>query len=248
MEEEENLQTERQAETRTRILEAALSEFAALGLAGARTERIATAAGVNKALLYYYFDSKEKLYTAALELSATRVRDSSMAVFLSDGTAGERIMRTALNHFDRVLGQREFQSMMQQEMMRLHKGESDAMAVITKRVFSPAMTMYQALVREGVGTGELIDVDWMQMHLSTLGANVFYFLSAPIFARLLQIDPLSVDVVKERRQEIVRFIGQAIFMDRKHGAEVAERVLADTPMPDISVERLSFRGGKSERT
>jgi TetR/AcrR family transcriptional regulator len=242
--ESNNPQTERQAEARTRILEAALSEFAALGLAGARTERIAGAAGVNKALLYYYFDSKEKLYTAALELSATRIRDSSMAVFLSSATAGERIMRTALNHFDRVVGQQEFQSMMQQEMIRLHKGESDAMAVIIKRVFSPVMTMYQALVREGIASGELIDVDWMQMHLSMLGANVFYFLSAPIWARVLPVDPLAVDVLKTRRQEIVRFVGQSIFVDRKHGAEVAARVMADSPMPEISAERVSM--GRNE--
>src|SRR3954452_20229679 len=83
--------SDRSAETRARILDAALSEFAANGLAGARTERIASAAGVNKALLYYYFDSKEKLYAAALEMIAVRIRDNSMKVFFTDATPGERI-------------------------------------------------------------------------------------------------------------------------------------------------------------
>src|ERR1700757_4793276 len=82
-------EAEGQTDARERILDAALSEFAAHGLAGARTERIAGAAGVNKALLYYYFESKEKLYLAALELSAGRIRDSSMAVFLRESTPGE---------------------------------------------------------------------------------------------------------------------------------------------------------------
>lgn len=244
---EPSTQAERSAETRTRILEAALSDFAAHGLAGARTERIAAAAGVNKALLYYYFDSKEKLYTAALELSATRIRDSSMAVFLSPGTPGERILRTALNHFDRIIGQQEFQSMMQQEMIRLHKGESEAMAIVIKRVFAPMMTMFQALVREGIASGELIDVDWLQMHLTTLGANVFYFLSSPIWRKLLIVDPLAPDVLAGRRGEIVRFLGQAIFVDRHHGAEVAKRVLANTPMPEVT-GAWPFMGGKSEST
>jgi TetR/AcrR family transcriptional regulator len=67
-------QADRSAETRSRILDAALTEFAASGLAGARTESIAAAAGVNKALLYYYFESKEKLYAAALEMVSARVR------------------------------------------------------------------------------------------------------------------------------------------------------------------------------
>jgi TetR/AcrR family transcriptional regulator len=233
MAEQSSAQSDRSAETRNRILEAALGEFAALGFAGARTERIAAAAGVNKALLYYYFESKEKLYASALELSAQRIRDSSMAVFLSSGTPGERIVRTTLNHFDRIIGQQEFQSMMQQEMIRLHKGESDAISIIIKRVFAPMMSMYQALVREGIAAGELIDVDWMQMHLSTVGANVFYFMSAPIWRKVTPLDPLDPDVLKQRREEIVHFLGQAIFIDRQHGAEVAARVLADSPMPEI---------------
>src|SRR5580693_6361014 len=116
---------ERVAEARERILDAALRIFSVDGLAGARTDRIAAAAGVNKALLYYYFESKENLYNATLEMIAARVRDSSMAVFLRQATAGERIVRFALNHFDRILSQREFQSMMQQEMIRVRKGESD---------------------------------------------------------------------------------------------------------------------------
>ena len=48
-------------------MRAAAGIFAESGLAGARTDAIANAAGVNKALLYYYFKSKESLYQAVLE-------------------------------------------------------------------------------------------------------------------------------------------------------------------------------------
>jgi TetR/AcrR family transcriptional regulator len=233
-----NEPSDRSTETRSRILDAALSEFSANGLAGARTERIAAAAGVNKALLYYYFDSKEKLYLAALEMIAAKVRDSSMAVFLRDGTAGERILRAALNHFDRILAQQEFQSLMQQEMMRLHKGESGAMPVLVKRVFAPVMTMFQAMLREGITSGELINVDWMQILLSALGANVFYFLSAPVWRLLAPFEPFAPVALAARRKALVEFLGQALFLDRRHGAEMAARVFADTPMPEVKGDRL----------
>src|ERR1700734_1807142 len=123
-------QADRAAETRTRILEAAIPEFSENGLAGARAKQIAAAAGVNKALLYYYFESKEKLYSAALELVSSRVRDRSMAVFLREASPGERVLRAALDHFDRILTQREFQSLMQQEMMRMHKGEEGMLPLL----------------------------------------------------------------------------------------------------------------------
>lgn len=223
---------DRSQETRARILDAALSAFSAEGLAGARTEQIAAAAGVNKALLYYYFESKEKLYLAALESVALRVRESGMAAMRSEASPGERILRTALNHFDRILTQREFQSLMQQEMIRLHKGdEGGAMPVLAKRIFEPLHAAMQATVREGIESGELIDADWLQYPLVALGANVFYFLSAPVWRLIMDFEPLDPEVLRQRRIALAEFLGKAIFQNRSHGAKLAARVLADTPMP-----------------
>src|SRR5438445_5319498 len=57
----------RPEESRAAILEAAVREFSREGVAGARTDAIARAARVNKALLYYYFKDKEALYNAVLD-------------------------------------------------------------------------------------------------------------------------------------------------------------------------------------
>lgn len=225
---------DKSVETRERILEAALREFSANGLAGARTEQIAVAAGVNKALLYYYFESKEKLYAAALEFVAGRVRDRSMAVFLREASPGERLVRAALEHFDRILTQREFQSLMQQEMMRLHKGEEGALPILVKRIFGPLHAMFQSMVREGIAAGELIDVEWLQIVLAALGGNVFYFLSAPVWRLIVPFEPFDPEALRARRVALVEFLGQALFIDRNRGAELAQKVLADTPMPESS--------------
>jgi TetR/AcrR family transcriptional regulator len=106
--------------------------------------------------------------------------------------------------------------------------------------------MYQAMVREGIESGELIQAEWMQIHLATLGANVFYFLSAPVWRILLPYEPFAPESLALRRTALVEFLGQAIFIDRQHGAELAARVLADTPMPDVDLNRLNF-GRKDER-
>src|SRR6202142_1215708 len=57
----------RPEKSRASILKAAVSEFAEHGIAGARTDAIARAAHVNKALLYYYFKDKDALYEAVLD-------------------------------------------------------------------------------------------------------------------------------------------------------------------------------------
>ncbi|MFB7286703.1 TetR family transcriptional regulator [Actinacidiphila glaucinigra] len=60
-------------ESRARILDAALAEFSTFGVAGARVDRIAKAAGVNKNLIYVYFENKETLFSTVLGSNLTKV-------------------------------------------------------------------------------------------------------------------------------------------------------------------------------
>jgi AcrR family transcriptional regulator len=87
-------------ETKARILQAAFAEFSAYGIAGARVERIATAAGCNKNLLYIYFDSKEKLFTTVLEQNLQRVYDD--LDFIPDNLPGfaASVFDFAMSHPD----------------------------------------------------------------------------------------------------------------------------------------------------
>jgi TetR/AcrR family transcriptional regulator len=224
-------QTERADLTRARILDAAIGEFSENGLAGARTEQIAEAAGVNKALLYYYFQGKEALYTAALEKVAERAVTSGLAALRSQRSAGDRLLRFTLNHFDRIHSQRAFQSLMQQELMRLQRGEQNALTPLVEKVFRPMMGELKSLLAEGMRTGELIRVDEWQMMYAALGANVFYFLSGPVMGMLQGSDVYARKALMARRRAAIEYLGQAVFLNRAHGARVAARVLAATPMP-----------------
>jgi TetR/AcrR family transcriptional regulator len=238
-------QSVRADQTRARILSAAIRQFSDNGLAGARTEQIAEAAGVNKALLYYYFSGKEALYDAALESVAQRVVASSMAAMGAECSAGERLVHFALNHFDRIHSQRAFQSLMQQEMIRLHRGEENALTPIVERVFRPMMLRVRQVFAEGKNSGELIQTDELQIMYAALGANVFYFLSAPVMGMLMEFNPFERSAMEFRRKAAVEYLGQTIFVDRAHGAQVAARVLASTPMPPtIEVEKHKIGAGE----
>src|ERR1700691_2866563 len=79
--------------TRERILEAALAEFSAHGIAGARVDRIAQAAKCNKNLIYIYFEDKETLFTTVLMKHLMRVHEEQR--FTPDDQPGY-----AANRFD----------------------------------------------------------------------------------------------------------------------------------------------------
>ena len=63
------------AATKERILAAALAEFSAHGIAGARVDRIAQAARCNKNLIYIYFEDKETLFTTVLGRHLVRIHE-----------------------------------------------------------------------------------------------------------------------------------------------------------------------------
>ena len=217
--------------TRKTILRAAVREFSAHGLAGARTDAIAEAAKVNKALLYYYFKSKRGLYAAAIDEVSGAVTESALAALDPSRSAGDRLLRTALDHFDRILTQRDFQSLMQQEMVRMRRGESESIPTLVKNVFRPLLGKLEEAIHEGIKSGELCRMDWLQVVYGVLGANVLYFLSAPMMRMVLPFDPMDKAAIELRRKAAVQFLGSALFVDRAHGARLARRVIADMPMP-----------------
>ncbi len=224
--------------TRRNILRAAIREFSAHGLAGARTDAIAESAKVNKALLYYYFKSKSGLYAAAFEEIASTIVERALTALDPKHSAGERILRAAVDHFDRILTRHEFQSLLQQEMVRFRRGESGDVPHLVEKVFKPLLIKLQETVQEGIRSGELCEVDSLQVVYSMLGANVFYFLSAPMMRFALPFDPFDAAALEARRRAAAQFLGKALFVDRVHGAKVAKRVLADMPMPAVKKDRF----------
>src|SRR4051812_3781916 len=86
-------QQARSDQTRAAILAAAETEFARSGLAGARTDAIAAAAGVNKALLYYYFKSKETLYGAVIEDHFKAFNERALPILLGEGSPGSLLLK-----------------------------------------------------------------------------------------------------------------------------------------------------------
>src|SRR5215813_9223680 len=82
-------------ESRAAILDAAALEFAVLGIDGARTDAIAREAGVNKALLYYYFKDKETLYGEVLNNAFEGLRKTIWKALESDLPPRERLLAYA---------------------------------------------------------------------------------------------------------------------------------------------------------
>lgn len=91
-----------ESNTEQQILAAAEKEFLANGFAGARTTRIAEEAGVNHAMLHYYFRTKELLFEKVLQSKIELLIDSIIDAFSTgEGkTFKERVVYAARRHYD----------------------------------------------------------------------------------------------------------------------------------------------------
>jgi AcrR family transcriptional regulator len=87
------LRTRDSERTRLEIRRAAMAVFAEVGLGGARMDKIAERARVDKKLIYYYFGSKEKLFLSALELTYADIREAELALRLEDHEPAAAVRR-----------------------------------------------------------------------------------------------------------------------------------------------------------
>ena len=201
----------RPAETRAAILDAAVREFARDGIAGARTDAIARAAGVNKALLYYYFRDKEALYGAVLDHVfgglAARVRGALEA----DAPRRDKVLSFVSTHFDYLASNPLFPRVVHSELMRAGSSGSPHIQRLVERYLRPAFGKLRGILTEGIPAGEFRAVDPVQFILTMVAGNVFYFTSTPMLRAMLHADPLSPELLALRRRAVLDFVSAALF-------------------------------------
>lgn len=196
------------ARTRAAILAAAERVFARAGLAGARTDLIAAQAGVNKALLYYYFQSKERLYHAVLEDHFEQFNHQALQVLGEPGLAREVLLRYVNLHFDFMSARHRHAPLFQQFMCAGGRFSED----LVRKYFEPRGRAVAMLLERGMRDGEFRRVDPFHTAISIVALIVFYFSAAPVLQMLGHADAYAATSLKRRKQEVVDFIRHALFV------------------------------------
>ena len=204
-----NHQQARSQQTRGTILEAAERVFGGSGLAGARMDAIAAEAGVNKALLYYYFKSKDDLYHAVIEEEFRGFNERAMAILTSAGPARAILLEYVSMHFDFISQRKRHASLHQQMMMTGGK----PLERLVKQYFAPRSEALGKLLDRGMKQREFRKADRFHTAVSIVATIVFYFSAAPIFQMLGHTDAYSDDALKIRKKELLDFIRHGLFAD-----------------------------------
>jgi TetR/AcrR family transcriptional regulator len=206
-------------ESRAAILQAAAHEFAEFGIAGARTDAIAREAGVNKALLYYYFKDKETLYSAVLDEAFSGLKETVFRVLESDLPPREKVMAYVGAYFDFVASNQMYPRLMQREMMRAREDPSPHLDRIIKNYFQPIFARVAELLRKGMAEGEFRQINPAHFVPSMVAMVVFYFSGAPVMQKIVGFNPLTPERIAERRAAVLDFISAALFRAKDRAAQ-----------------------------
>src|SRR5438067_6190892 len=159
-------------QTRSGILDAALAEFSKEGLAGARTDAIARADGVNKALLYYYFGDKDRLYAAVLDHVFGELSHRLIDVLDHDNSPREKILAYAAAHFDYIAHSPLLPRLVHREMMQAGRHGSAHVARVAEQYLRPVFRRLAATLHAGMEAGEFRRVDPVHFAISMVGVIV----------------------------------------------------------------------------
>jgi TetR/AcrR family transcriptional regulator len=192
--------------TARRILAAAEQHFAAQGLAGARTEEIATAAHANKAMLYYYFGNKRRLHRAVLENLLRQLRSGVLAPPAKKLSAKQKLFRYVSGYFDFLATHPNYPRLVVREAME-SRPNFDWMA---REYFRPLIQELTRAVQEGVSTREFRDVDPEQTALITFGMTTSYFATATILSQVVGRNLLTDSAVAARKRAVLDFLEHAV--------------------------------------
>lgn len=185
--------------------------FAKAGLAGARTDSIAEAAGVNKAMLYYYFKSKEGLYEAVVEDHFAEFNRQALEVLNGPGSAREVLLRYASLHLDFISSRHQSAPLFQQLMMTGGK----FLERLIQRYFMPRGKALEKLIERGIRGGEFRRVDRFNATISIVSLIVFYFSASRVLEMMGYPNAYSPANLKRRKEQVLDFIRHGLFSDEK---------------------------------
>jgi TetR/AcrR family transcriptional regulator len=163
-----------------RILAAAALEFAARGYAGARVDRIARRARVNKAMLYYHFGSKQRLYRALLVDTFTRLAQALSVVAASERPPSEKLDAavTAMSAF--VEAHAFFPAIMLREV-----AEGGAhLDADTLRALAGVPRAFGAILADGVESGVFRRMHPIGAYFTTVAPILMFVASTPVRRQL----------------------------------------------------------------
>jgi len=191
-----------------KILAAARKVFTTKGMAGARMQDIADEAGINKALLHYYFRDKDKLFETIFMDEAQKFFPKINAIFNSDDPLFEKIEKFVNEYIDEM---QENPYLPWFVINEINRDPDRFMQKVLGTENKPKPAKFLEQIEKEVKKGTIKRISPVHLLMNLISMTIFPFVAKPMITRNLQMSELQFrQAMEQRRTEIPKFIIDSI--------------------------------------
>lgn len=192
--------------TEEKILEAAKKVFHRKGFEGTRMQEIADEAGINKALLHYYFRSKENLFEAVFKDAFSQLMGEAKKIFVSEIPMKEKI-QLFLTHYLDVITENSYIPWFILNGMYERPGQLKT--IFDQAEINPAQLMEH--IRTQIKREYNSDINPFHIWLNVISLSVFPVVAKPLIKELFQLpEEAYQQILEQRKIEVPKFISNAL--------------------------------------
>jgi TetR/AcrR family transcriptional regulator len=202
-------------DTEARILAAARTVFIRRGSSGARLQEIAAEAGVNQALVHYYFGSKDELAERVF-IEAAQQFVPALAPIPLPGMTLENLITAFVQGYIDAVRQAPFIpgyiiSEATQHPERLETLMRAAIGTVPREITARTIPVVERMIAERVAQGTMRPMNLQQLMINVMALTVFPFVARPMLSAAFALDDDGFQrFLDERREELPRFILNAL--------------------------------------
>jgi AcrR family transcriptional regulator len=188
------------ATTEEKIIEAARKVFTQKGYSAARTRDIAEEAGLNLALLNYYFRSKEKLFDIIMLETLQQFMNGMKSLLSTENTSVEEKITTIVsNYIDMLTKQPDLPLFIFSEI------KANPKIIIAKMGIRDFLmnSLFLKQFKEGVKAKRLPALDPLHLIMNIVGLTVFPFIGSPIIQSIGDINQEQFNKLMEERKKLI---------------------------------------------
>lgn len=190
------------------ILQAARKVFIQKGLAGARMQDIADQAGFNKALLHYYFTSKDKLFSLVFEQEFSNLFSSLATIVSSDLPLFEKIENIVSLDIERLS---QFPGLPMFVLNEMSRNPEVILKKLKKIPVEKVLGVFQKQINAEIKKGTIKKISAEQLFINIQSMCIFPFIARPMIKGLMQMDEKTyMAMIQKRKTEVAAFIISAI--------------------------------------
>lgn len=193
--------------TEYKILEAAKNIFQAKGMDGARMQEIADEAKINKAMLHYYYRSKQLLFEAVFKNAFALLAPQLNAILNDDSSIEEKVKNFTNNYISFIIKHPYLPAFIIQELNR----NPEFILKLKENKGFPNLDTFKKQVDEEVKKGIINPISAEQLFINIMALNIFPFVAKPLIMAFTNADNKDYkQLMEDRKTEVANFIINSI--------------------------------------